>query len=279
MIIFLYGSDAYRRHQKSKEIIEEYKKRHPNFVLQFFNFEEEGEFLKLQEFSQNRSFFEEIKMAVLENVFAAAEEKLKDFLKNSIQQKDLILLILEDNLPPKEFEFLLEKPIQFQEFPDLNIDQLKFFINKEAKKRNINLTDRAIQFLGDAFQKNTWGLVTELDKLALIPKSKLDVPDLKEYADIDLSYSEQNAQYIGRTARYNIFDFINNLNTKYLAQNLDSLERLFLYHEEPSKIFNLLAASRRKTKNLTEKLARYDILVKLGRLDYEEALLDLALSF
>jgi len=265
MIIFLYGSDAYRRHQKSKEIIEEYKKRHPNFVLQFFNFEEEGEFLKLQEFSQNRSFFEEIKMAVLENVFAAAEEKLKDFLKNSIQQKDLILLLLEDNLPPKEFEFLLEKPIQFQEFPDLNIDQLKFFINKEAKKRNINLTDRAIQFLADAFQKNTWGLITELDKLALIPKSKLDIPDLKEYADIDLSY--------------NIFDFINNLNTKYLAQNLDSLERLFLYHEEPSKIFNLLAASRRKTKNLTEKLARYDILVKLGKLDYEEALLDLALSF
>jgi len=265
MIIFLYGPDNYRRHQKSKEIIEEYKKRHPNFVLQFFNLEGEDEFLRLQEFNQNRSFFEEIKMAVLENVFATIEKGVGDFLKSSIEQKDLILLLSENNLPPKEFKFLLEKPVQSQKFPNFSASQLKIFISKETKKRNINLTDEAVQFLINAFPRDTWSLITELDKLALIQKTNLDAADLRKRADIDLPH--------------NIFSFINNLNSKYLAKNLASLEMLFFYREEPAKIFNLLASSKRKTKDLTEKLAHYDVLVKLGKLDYEEVLLDLTLNF
>jgi len=265
MIIFLYGSDNYRRHQKSKEITEEYKKRHPNFVLQFFNLEEEGEFLKLQEFNQNRSFFEEIKMAVLENAFATTEKGIRGFLKNSIEQKDLILLLSENNSAPKEFKFLLEKPVQSQQFPNFSASQLKIFISQEAKKRNINLTDQAVRFLINAFPEDSWSLITELDKLALIQKTNLDAADLRKRTDIDLPH--------------NIFSFIYNLNSKHLAKNLASLEMLFFYREEPAKIFNLLASSKRKTKDLTEKLAHYDVLVKLGKLDYEEVLLDLTLNF
>lgn len=264
MIIFLYGPDDYRRHQKSKEIIEEYKKRHPNFLLQFFDLEEEDEFFKLQEFNQNRSFFEEIKMAVLENYFEIADKEKKAFLKNAIDKKDLILLISEKKQPLKEFKFLLEEPVQFQEFENFDVAQLVFFIKKEAKNRKLNLSDEAVFFLKDVFNDDLWGLINELDKLALVKKSKLEVADIKEHSDASLPY--------------NIFTFINNFNSQQISESLFSLEMLFFNREEPAKIFNFLAASKRKTKDLTEKLAQYDVLVKLGKLDYEEVLLDLALS-
>jgi len=264
MIIFLYGPDDYRRHQKSKEIIEEYKKRHPNFVLQFFNLEEENEFLKLQEFNQNRSFFEEIKMAVLENYFVIINKEKKEFLKNAVDKKDLILLISENKQPLKEFKFLLEKPVQFQEFKSFNSAQLTVFIKKEAKNRKLNLSDEAVLFLKDVFDDDIWGLINELDKLALIKKPKLEIADIEEHSDVSLPC--------------NIFTFINNFNSQQISKNLFFLEMLFFNREEPAKIFNFLAASKRKTKDLTEKLARYDVLVKLGKLGYEEVLLDLALS-
>lgn len=277
MIIFLYGPDAYRRHQKLKEIIEEYKTRHPNFVLEYFNLEEKDEFLKLQEFDLNRSFFEETKLAVLENTFEAPKE-IKDFLKNSLKKEDLILVLSERKSALKEFNFLLEKPAQAQEFQELNLKQFEFFINKEAKGRGVNLTEKAIQFLAEVFSGDSWSLINELDKLVFIAggtpdilsvpltikKSKIDVSDLEQYGDYSLSY--------------NIFSFISNLNSPNVARNLQSLETLLYYREEPAKIFNFLAFSRTKSRELTQKLANYDILVKLGKLDYEEALLDLALN-
>jgi DNA polymerase III delta subunit len=264
MIIFLYGSDDYRRDKKTREIIEEYKKRHPNFVLQFFNLEEEEDFLKLQEFDLNRSFFEEIKMAVLENAFQADRKKLKEFLKNNLNKEAIVLVIPEKNLPTKEFEFLLTSPVQHQEFQSLNSSQLEFFIKKETQQRHINFTTRAIKFLIEIYLNDTWSLITELDKIALIGKTDLDISDLEKYIEYNLPY--------------NIYDFINNLYGGNLNQSLFSLEKLFSYREEPAKIFNLLAGSRKKTKKLTKRLANYDILVKLGKLDYEEALVDLAIT-
>ncbi|MFA5386594.1 MAG: hypothetical protein WC297_02950 [Candidatus Paceibacterota bacterium] len=264
MIIFLYGADAYRRHQNLKEITEEYKTRHPNFVLENFDLEEKDEFSKLQEFSLNRSFFEEIKLAVLENTFEASAKEIKNFLKDSIEKEDLILVLSENKSAPKAFSFLLNKPVQSQEFKELKYKQLEFFIGKEAKNRGLVLTERAAQFLSEVFSGDSWSLVKELDKLALANKDKLDIADLKQYSDYSLSY--------------NIFSFINNLNGFDTARNLHSLETLFSYREEPAKIFNFLAFSRTKSRELTQKLANYDVLVKLGKLDYEEALLDLALS-
>ena len=61
-----------------------------------------------------------------------------------------------------------------------------------------------------------------------------------------------------------------------LKQKIVSLEVL-LNSEEPAKIFNILAASSRNQPAEIKRFADYDVAVKSGKIDYEEALLDLCL--
>ncbi len=63
-----------------------------------------------------------------------------------------------------------------------------------------------------------------------------------------------------------------------MLQKITALERLFIGQEEPVKIFNILASQNRLPIGLIQKLADYDAMVKSGRIDYEEVLLDLALQ-
>ena len=43
MIIFLEGPDFYRRHQKTKELIDFYQKKHSNFDFKRFDFSDNQE--------------------------------------------------------------------------------------------------------------------------------------------------------------------------------------------------------------------------------------------
>ena len=56
------------------------------------------------------------------------------------------------------------------------------------------------------------------------------------------------------------------------------MEKLFIAQEEPVKIFNIMASLSRLPKELLQEFADYDVKVKSGKLDYEEVLVDLALS-
>ena len=71
MIIFLYGSDFYRRRQKLNEIIEEYRQRGAdNRRFDFGNSESEEEFMRFKEFISNSSIFNNKKTAITENIFS-----------------------------------------------------------------------------------------------------------------------------------------------------------------------------------------------------------------
>ena len=63
-----------------------------------------------------------------------------------------------------------------------------------------------------------------------------------------------------------------------MSRRLVDLEILFGHQEEPVKIFNILATSYLNTVFSLQKLADYDAAIKSGKLDYEEALVDLALE-
>ena len=67
MIIFLYGPDAYRRQEKLKEIVSEYRAKHENPSLQHFDFREEGKFDEFRDFAKSGSLFDNKKMAVVRN--------------------------------------------------------------------------------------------------------------------------------------------------------------------------------------------------------------------
>lgn len=269
MIIFLYGPDSYRRRQKLNEIVEEYRQRSAD--IRRFDFgepENEEEFLRLKEFVSNYSIFDNKKLAVIENIFSFEKTKhTVEILKDNIDNKDVVLLISEAKKPAKDFNFLLKEPILSQEFKILEQAQFEFFIRKEAEKRNLNLSNRAISFLAEVFKGDSWGVINELGKLSLLNEKNLEINKLQEIID-----------YFQPLVQQKFFFAVNGILSNLSArQKLINLEILFSYQEEPAKIFNFLA-SLAKNIDTIRRLADYDAAIKSGKMDYEEALVEFTLG-
>ncbi len=278
MIIYLYGLDSYRRQRKLNVIINEYRHKHSNLSCDFFDLDPstgsgQEEFLKLKEFSGQRLLFDNKKMAVLNNIFEIETKELKDFFKKYLDSEDFTILISEDKLPPKELEFMIKKAFKVEEFKELKDESWRFFIQKEAKERKAVLTLGAINFLAEVYENDSWGLVNELDKISLIepispisPIRLIDVQDLKKIGDYNYELPD-------------IFAFINAVSRNWpLARRMNALEKLFISQEEPVKIFNIFASLNRLPRQIIKKLADGDIMVKSGKMDYEEVLIDLAIG-
>lgn len=259
MVIFLYGEDSYRRLQKQKEILEAYHKKYGNLSYDKFDLIEDNDTYRFKEFVTNRSMFDKVKLAVIDNVFKTSDKKIiKVILKESLESKDVLLLINSDKKPAAEFKFLMEDPIQSQEFPLLEGLKLNSFINKESLNRGFKLSTETLNSLKDFFKNDTWGIITELDKIALAKD--------KEFKNED--YSDRN-----------YFELIGVLrNKKNIPQSLIALEiMLSEHHDDAARIFNSLSYYLRDRES-AELFANYDVGVKSGKFDYEEALLDFVIS-
>ncbi|MEK7144116.1 MAG: hypothetical protein AAB820_02175 [Patescibacteria group bacterium] len=266
MIIFLYGPDSYRRQQKLNVIVDEYKRKYSVFSCGYFNLENGDDFERLKEFASQRLIFDSKRLAVVKG--HPEEEitgELKKFLDVCAGLPDLTLLVSWDKKPLKKFEPVLKKAFSVEEFLDYSREKTVFFVKKEAARRGIVLSDRAVDFLADFFAGDNWGLISELDKLSFLNKKELDIDDLKAAGDYNQSP--------------NIFGYINSVSRNYrLSQKMFMLEKLFISSEEPAKIFNILVGLDRLPDELIRRLADYDIAVKSGKLDYEEILLSLVLE-
>ena len=276
MIIFLYGPDSFRRQQKRKEYIERYKNKYQ--AIGYFDFNvknQDDEFNRLREFCASHSLFENVKLAVVENIlvdFAKSDDKkiqkaVADFLKANLENKELTVLLSENKAPLKAFDFLLKKPVLLQEFKNLSANQLGFFIKKEAEKRGLKLTADAAGFLAIYFSEDAWGLINEIEKLSLFNDKNFNASRLGEIIDYDKPTS--------------LNDFFKKINalafSSSLKEKLVNLEVL-LGHEEPAKIFNFLASFSSNSPDLVEKFADYDVAIKSGKMDYEEVLLSMVLT-
>lgn len=265
MTIFLYGPDDYRRGQKKKELIAEFQKKHSNLGISHFDLAEEGEAEKLEEFLRNQSIFEPAKLAVLVNVFEAADtalssadlaEKLKAFARDS----KTTILISAGNKPPKDLGFLAEPPVLWQEFELLKGEKWRLFVKKEAEKFGVGLSAAAMEHLARVFEGQGWRLSTELQKLSGLGKRTVEKSDL-ENLSLDIAPV--------------FWEGLSNLRSRNINQCLAALQKLFGQNEPAGKVFNIISAV------WPEKIAAfaaYDLAVKSGKMDYEEALLDLVIG-
>ncbi len=259
MVIFLYGEDSYRRLQKQKEIFEAYHKKYGNLSYDKFDLIEDNDTNKLKEFVSNRSMFDKVKLAVVDNVFKTSDKKVvKTMLKENLENKDVLFLVNGDKKPAAEFRFLTENPVQSQEFSLLEGVKLNSFINKESLSRGFKLSPETTSSLREFFKNDSWGLITELDKIALMKNKNFD----------NDSYSDRN-----------YFELIGALkNKRNMSQSLIALEvMLSERHDDAARIFNSLSYFLRDRES-TELFADYDVSVKSGRFDYEEALLDFVIG-
>jgi DNA polymerase III delta subunit len=261
MIIFLYGPDDYRRSEKKRSIIAEFSKKRSEIGLGVFDLEEKTALESLGEFLKTQSIFETAKLAVLENAFELDAPKLAKLLKPFVEEKNITILIAEKDKPLKALAFLLDKPVLAQKFETLAGAEWQAFILAEAKKNDVKLTPPAAQFLGTVYDGDTWGLITEIEKLrgfkngGMIDKKDLDIFDFE--------------------VAPNYWGLINGLKNYDIKNRLYAFETMLAANDPPAKIFNILAS---QWQEKTPHMAEYDLAVKSGKVDYEEALVDLLIS-
>ena len=263
MFVFLYGPDDYRRIQKKQWFLAEFRKKHSDLGLGFFDLTTEGAADKFTEFVRSQSIFETAKLAVLENAFEMPPEKLAKLLKPLAGDKGTTTLLCESGKPLKALAFLIEKPSLSQKFENLEGAELAAFAKMEAQKFGIQLGDSAANFLVEVYQGNSWALVTELQKISALKTVARDVIEKKDLNALDLEIAP------------NYWELLNGLKSFDPRVRLAALEKLFSINDPSPKIFNILAA---QAGEKIPRMAEYDVAVKSGKLDYEEVLLDLAIS-
>lgn len=266
MIIYLYGEDSYRLRQKLKILLDKYRRNQGTLNLEKISAESVGWLAALTAHLRNRSMFSIKKMVVLDDLnfkeISAGELKsLKKILENYLRSEDEIIILISATAPPASLKFLCRAPAQHEKFGRLTPKSLFVFIQKEAENRGLKLGKQEINLFCELFGDDTWAIVTELDKLSLSNRLVLPI----------------------RTKHYSYYQLMNLLKSGRLPRlRLIALEMLLSdLKEEPSRIFNGLGYGRfffLPPEQWYQKLADYDAAVKAGKLDYEEALVDLALS-
>lgn len=260
MVIFLYGADDYRREAKKRDILAEFQKKRSDLGIGRFDLASLEGFAAFKEFLVSQSLFQPKKLAVLDSAFEADSKELSAILKEILESKDITVLISDKEKPVKMLEFLRKEPVLFQVFEFLEGKEWEDFIQKKAKELGVRLASTAVRFLAEVYQKNSWGLVTELQKLAGFGREVVEVKDLEE---------------LGVEQAPVFWSLIMGFKSRNLEQKLWALEKVLGSNEPPAKVFNILAY---QLPDKLSDLAEYDLMVKSGKLEYEEALVDLVLK-
>jgi len=271
MIIFLYGPDDYRRAEKKKYWIAEFGKKHSSLTIRGFDLADENQLDEFKGFARGQSIFEDRKLAILENIYEADEDALGEVLKRLLADRATTVLISERAKPNKALDFLLnlKKPEITEKFDYLKERDLRSFIARAAREMNVNLSDSAAAFLAEVYKDGVWGLMTELGKIRDFPAGGRSSSGGKSGA-----IERVDLENLGLEVAPDFWLTMNGLKNPDIAKRLTTLEKIFSRNEPPPKIFNILASMWREK---IPQMAEYDLKVKSGKMDYEEALLDLVL--
>lgn len=177
MIIFYYGTDAWRMRQEAQIMKGRYRLKYASGVnLLAFDFSQHA----VKEFVdaiKNISFFDEVRLCVLTNVFAgkpASAEMLTAIHERGLgTSKETILMILENasaqelaKQNAKLFKLLTESAVKKQEFSPLSGAQLQRWVAQECAKRGRAITPKAVGALVASAGNDSWALICEIEKLA-----------------------------------------------------------------------------------------------------------------
>ena len=261
MIILLHGPDAYRLSAKRRDIVREFRAKHP--MSQTVEVEGEGEAAgrdgfrtHLAESLRTSSMFDPAKLILIHHVYELEKKDLTELIQPYAASPSFVFLMADDKKPPKPFETFLKKfSALVQEFEYLEGAAWATFVKKSAAAEGITLASEALKFLAATYEKDTWGLMTELAKLSNLGKKTIERTDI-EFADTP--------------ALPNFFAMLGALQSPRPAERLSVLAQLLASGEPAAKIFHILAYQGANPM----RFAKYDAAVKSGKFEYEEALLD-----
>ncbi len=260
MIFFLYGTDGYRRLKRKQAIIAELEKKYPDIVFGKFSLAENGGGEDFLNFAKGQSLFSAKRLCVLEGIDSISGKEAKELLWQFLEPKDVAVIIADQAKVAKGLEFLVKNPARGEEFGELSGPQLLSFVKSLAKESGARLSLGAERKLAALYAKDTWGLSTEIKKIASLDPKLAD---------------ETLVEGLGTMPEIDYWPMLNSLKSRDVSLRLKTLATLFARREDPAKTFNILAAA---TKPQASRFAGYDVLIKSGKMDYPEALLDFVLG-
>lgn len=269
-----------------------------NLSLEKFDAEED-DFSKITSAADNQSLFQEKKLVVIERFFTSkknAYESLKKKLKTWQGLKTSVFIFWDEGVGvKKEFKEFLKFAEKSQEFKELSPRDTRLFIEKEALNRKLRISEKEKNVLMERFRNNLWGIINELDKMALgsnsISESVLNKEE-KVYNFLDaLVEKRKNAPRLllslyesGEGKIYIFAAIINSFRYLFLLKKyednpkmLSKIQNEFAIH--PFVFKKLLAQSRmydiKTLVRIYKKLLEYDIALKLSKTKLEYIVFDL----
>ncbi len=273
MIIFLYGPDDYRRTKEKRAVVEKFLKKHSPFGVKKVDGTVERAVEELREFGKSSGLFDAQRLAVVESAWEAPEKELKEWLESVRDAKHITALFSEHAAPKKDFAFLKKEPVIAKEFDALEGSTWEKFIVAEAKARDVSLAPDAMQFLAQAYAGDSWRLATELDRIALLNFAEQNLGGRASF--VERAVTRKDLEALGIEIHPEFFGLVRQFGYGDRKVRLATLEELLLTRDPAAKIFNVLSAM---VPGATRRFAEYDVAIKNGKLEYEEALTDLALS-
>ena len=217
MIIFLYGADTYRSHEKLNKLREKFSreidKSHLNLSVL------DGEKLTFEEFYKSVSaapFLATKRMIIVKNLISKNKskkifEEIADYIKNKDMSQENIIVFWEEEGQSKKhgargikknilFD-LLKKEKYMQEFLPLEEWKLTKWIKEEIKKEGGTFEEKTVQLLIALAGNDLWQMHQEIEKLISFKKNR---PITQE--DINLLVSGK--------IKSNIFNLVDAMGTK-----------------------------------------------------------------
>ena len=267
MLYYLYGPDSYRKGGKLREILGTYKKKHEHSDIFTANLEENPDVWKdAARFARQPSMFTDSKVIVVFESGVPEDKEWKKFLKDYADSKRAFRMVSDISATKAAFRFLIERAEKAQEFAELTGAPLVAFIKEEAASRDLEFDVSSIKLFAAHIEAQkecrSWSVISELEEMRLLGVSKISSEIINKYFD-----------YSGKDEVYSASRKI--LNSLSLPLRLAALEKMFFQNEAPAYVFNSLGFQAYGRD--AAELAKYDVLVKSGKIEYEEALLDFVL--
>jgi DNA polymerase III delta subunit len=266
VIIFLHGSDSYRRQHKFRELLSAYKGKYANPDMLELDFEDDDAFTRAKDFLGQPSMFAESKVLALSGSLEGRDE-YADVLRRELETPKNFVIISTAEVPAGELAFLLEAPVRRERFAELLGTDFENFVRGLAKDAGVDFDAAGFRALMHALQaekpeNRSWRAAAETHKLSLATgkvtaESVRSLVRLIPTGDI---YALARSFMYGRSA----------------AARLTALEELEAGNFDPAWAFNTLCFLAKGRE--TTALAAADLAVKSGSLDYETALTKVALG-
>jgi DNA polymerase III delta subunit len=249
MLIYLYGPDTYRLKKKLELISSEYKKKHSALTIEHFAMDEKEAGARLLDFLKNQSLFGAMRFGVI--IHAEEAEGLSEILKSVKDDPDTILVVTSQKKLGTGFSFLFKKPTLTESFEMLKGAELLKEIEHEARLRTLRIDAKKAAQYAELWNGDLSMIMNELERVSL---------------------GGEEEKHGSAPEFFALVQTVKNRNST--AACLSALAYLF-EQEEPAAAFNVIASLA--DPELKIKMADYDVVVKSGKLEYEEALLHLVL--